>query len=824
MRIFRVGACARMLVSLFRVLLISTLLLSTAALATVKADDYEKALIASDKSQYDEANIHIRNLLKKQPSHLPGQLLYAEILLHKKMPAEAQAEFEKALVMGADEKNVLEHLATALFEQSKYQEVLALNADILPTSKSLKRYQLIRASAFYASGNAQAAIRDLNKLALLSPDEPDIQLELINIYLDLNNLNNAQEKLKALSSLAQDDPKFWYLQGRLNSLQQDYDAAIRAYQQSLALESEKSSTYKALANSYLAIGQLEQAGDALEQALALSPNDPLAIYIQSEIFKQTNQREAADKALDYISNRISLIDDRTKQLNPQLLLIDAMSSYSGGNWQQSIRKFNSYLENNPDDMNALVLLSQVYHQMDQPEEALRILIPYESQLVMNQEYALVLAVAYVENGDVEAAERLLQRRLVLNKQDVSATLLLVKIYEQQENYQRGYQLLSAPTLPESPLVTQSLATMTYKMQRFAESLTYVDALLDPLRNADASNPSIGLFRVELLRKLGRSEEALTGVDQIIQGYRASGATSPVPASPQIIRVNLLHELGQIAMRNTQFDKLYDLWQSNSTRLLYLAKMQRAMQYETGAEKSFATAVNLSPQNEDAILSYASWLVEQGNSPRAQQLVNTLDSSTIIHKARFLAIKGDISVSLQQAKDAYELYTQAVQGSFTEIATIYKLAQLSREINRENDTTELLKTLIKRYPKRVFLLESLSEHLLEIGDHQHAIFYYSKLLMSPLPLIKQAIALNNIAFLYTQTSQYELAIIHARQAVELRGDIPSFYDTLGWALTLSGQYSQGREHLEYALSLASDSAEIQAHLDYTLDKLGVAVVN
>ena len=124
-------------------------------------------------------------------------------------------------------------------------------------------------------------------------------------------------------------------------------------------------------------------------------------------------------------------------------------------------------------------------------------------------------------------------------------------------------------------------------------------------------------------------------------------TSPVPASPQIIRVNLLHELGQIAVRNTQFDMLYDLWQSDPTWLLYLAKMQRAMQYETGAEKSFATAVNLSPQNEDAILSYASWLVEQGNSPRAQQLVTTLDSSIIIHKARFLAVKGDISASLQQ---------------------------------------------------------------------------------------------------------------------------------------------------------------------------------
>jgi tetratricopeptide (TPR) repeat protein len=253
-------------------------------------------------------------------------------------------------------------------------------------------------------------------------------------------------------------------------------------------------------------------------------------------------------------------------------------------------------------------------------------------------------------------------------------------------------------------------------------------------------------------------------------------------------------------------------------------MQRAMQYATGAEKSFAKAAALAPQDEDVILSYASWLVEQGNSSRAQQLVNTLDTSSIIHKARFLVVKGDISVSLQQAVAAYDLYTQAVQGSYTELSTIYKLAQLSRDIKRENDTTALLKTLIKRHPKRVFLVEVLSEHLLEIGAHEEAIFYYSQLLTSPLPVIKQSIALNNLAYLYTQTAQYGLAIEHARQAVQLRGDIPSFYDTLGWALTLSGDYSQGREYLEHALSMAGDSAEIQAHLNYTLDKLGLAVLN
>lgn len=819
MKIFRVGAFAFLFISFF-----SNLLISTTAHATVDTDDYEKALMASDQSLHDEAHIHIRNLLKKHPSHLPGQLLYGEILLNKKMPAEAQAEFEKALTMGADENNVIELLATALFEQSKYQEVLALNTESTATTKSLKRYQLIRASAFYALGNSQAAIRELNQLAILSPKDPDVQLELINIYLDLNDLNNADERLSLVAKLAQDEPKFWYLKGRLNSLQQDYDSAIQNYQQSLQLESQKSSTYKALANAYIANGQLDKASDALESALALTPNDPLAIYIQSEIFKQTNQRQASEKALDYISNRISIIDDRTKQLNPQLLLIDAMSSYSGGNWQQSVRKFNAYLENNPDDMNALVLLSQVYHQMNQPEEALRILLPHESQLLISPEYALILAVAYVENDDVMAAERLLQRRLVLNKQDVSATLLLVKIYEQQEKYQRAYQLLTASTLPYTSLVTQSLATITYKMQRFAESLRYVDAMLDPIVEGDTINSSIGLFRVELLRKLGRLDEALSGVEQIIQDYRESGTATSIPAQPQIIRVKLLHDLGQIAVRNTQFDMLHDLWQSNPAKLLYLAKMQRTMQYTTGAEKSFAKAASLAPQDEDIIITYASWLVEKGDSQQAQQLVNTLDTSTIIHKARFLAVQGDISVSLQQPKAAYDLYTQAVQGSFTDIATIYKLTQLSREIKRENETTELLKALIKRHPKRGFLLESLSEHLLDIGDYEQAIFYYSQLLTSPLPVIKQSIALNNLAFLYIETSKYDLAIEHAKQAVKLRDDIPSFYDTLGWALTLSGQYSKGKEYLEHALSMAGDSAEIQAHLDYTLDKLGLAVLN
>ena len=57
-------------------LFINVLLLSIVT-RQAYADDYEKALIASQQHAYDEANIYIRNVLRDEPQHLPATLLYA---------------------------------------------------------------------------------------------------------------------------------------------------------------------------------------------------------------------------------------------------------------------------------------------------------------------------------------------------------------------------------------------------------------------------------------------------------------------------------------------------------------------------------------------------------------------------------------------------------------------------------------------------------------------------------------------------------------------------------------------------------------------------
>ena len=684
-----------------------------------------------------------------------------QILLHKQQPTQAQVEFEKAIALGADPHHVIADLATALYSQSQYQALLGLDKKILPAtslradaahstqslplSASLKQYSLIRASAWSALGKNDTAINELSALLSSSDTNTEVLLAMLTIYVDEHDIEQAQRIINQVAPHAKTDPQYWYLRGRWLSLQQDYVSAIAAYQQSLQLDDQKSATYKAIANAYIALERFESASDMLEHALAISANDPFAIYMQSTIMQQTNQLQASTKALDYISHRISMIDDNSKKMNPQLLLIDAMASYSGENWQQSVRKFTSYLDNNPSDLNAVVLLAKIYQQTGQSQQAFDLLTAYHDQLAGHQEYALVLASAYIQQDNLQAAQQLLQQRLVANQSDVPALLLLT--------------------------------SMSYSVQEYAQSLRYVDRLLvESSVMTDAHlQVVIPLLRAQLLQHEKRYAEALAQLDALsplIISEHSAHFSPNVFAKAQIMRVKLLHALKRTEERDELFDKLNRQWAEQPRKLVYLANMQLDKNHLPGAKSSTSQAVK-------ALMS-----VLEHEQDNASQQFNTVN---------------DNRVNMQ---------------------TLTRLAPLSRQVGQADEVSHLLTLMQQRYPKRVYLLEVHAEHLLASGKYNQAIAHYNQLLASPvtLPSIKQSIALNNLGYLYTQTAQYALAIEHARQALVIRDDIPDFYDTLGWALSQSGQYGEARVYLEKALALAADSAEIQAHLAYTIGKI------
>ena len=619
-------------------------------------DDYEKALIAKNKQDYDAADVHIRNLLKDEPGHLPGLLLKADVLLAQNLPAQAQAELESARSKGVDMNHIIAKLATTLFAQSKYAEVLELDQRVTLNSRVLAQFQLERARALHALGRSTEALAILDtQLAntnITSSAQMRLGLKRAGILVDMNAPSEAQVTLSEITQNSAPNAQYWYLSGRIQTLQGQHNEAVTSYNKAIAMDADKVSAYLALAKAYTVLKEFELALSATDKVLALAPNDLVAVYTQSEIFKQTNRPKQAQKALDFITNRISLVDDYTLKMNPELMLIDAMSSYAAQKLPTAIAKFESYLTRQPDNLDAVVLLSQVHQANNDDVASVALLSRYQRELSAHPNYALVLAGAYVKNNQLNDAETLLQRYLVVSS--------------------------------DSP--------------------------------------------------------------------------------------------------------------------------------------------NMQPQRAKAKLLLAQTVYQQGRMDESQQYINdliALDPNVASVYANWLAQQGDKLLSAQQFSGAFDYYKDALKASASNIDTVYKFTGISRELNRGSEASQLLETLVATYPKRTFLKEVLGEHLLENGEHEKALFYYSKLLTAPLPSIKRAIALNNLAYLHITQSQYDLAVTHAQQALALRDDIPTFYDTLGWALTKSGDYVKGKEYLEKALSLAGDSPEIQAHLDYTLRKLAGA---
>ena len=78
--------------------------------------------------------------------------------------------------------------------------------------------------------------------------------------------------------------------------------------------------------------------------------------------------------------------------------------------------------------------------------------------------------------------------------------------------------------------------------------------------------------------------------------------------------------------------------------------------------------------------------------------------------------------------------------------------------------------------------------------------------------ENVIALNNLAWAYFEMGD-DRAESLARRAYELRPDVSSIADTLGWILVKKGNLAEGLPLVEEAAAKAPDSAAIRYHLAY-----------
>jgi len=444
-----------------------------------KTDYYEVALQAYNLNDIDAAFIHLKNALQENSDNLPAKLLLAEVLIKKHLYSSAEHELNDAVMKGADINLVLNPLGGSLLLQGKFDLALQFAEQKNLHTQGLLAFNLIKAEAYIGLSNKDKAEDLYNAILLDHPDNIKAILGLASIYNTRNKTKESQALLDKVALLAPQNGELWQIKGQLARNNGELENAIAHFNKANELEPDNIATLRSLASSYIELQKPVKAQMLVEQILASNPNDLQTQLMKSNILTSLGEKELSHQVLTKLSNQISSIDESYMLSHPQLLLIDAMSSYGQENWLQAQKKFQIYInqgiENN--DMSSVVLLADVYVKLEQPEQALELLSSYESQLIKNKESALILTGLYLQFNQDFKADYVLDKLRSNYSNDENVLILSAKLLSKMGQGKTALALLESANVQNSLQYKHTLAVIALQLGELDKSLTYTQSLI-----------------------------------------------------------------------------------------------------------------------------------------------------------------------------------------------------------------------------------------------------------------------------------------------------------------------------------------------------------
>ncbi|GFD90156.1 lipoprotein [Tenacibaculum sp. KUL152] len=456
---------------------ITTALISFNTLATT-SEDYEKALSAFNKDAYDEAYIHLKNSLQKDPENLAAKLLMAEILLINGYLGAAELEFVEALEMGADINLLAESLGNTWLFLNKYKEIVEFNSIDKLSGSAKKEWLLIRATACVRLSDFACAKRDYTTLLSVNPNFVPAINGMASIVLQDEDLNKASQLIEKSLSIEPENAISWRLKGQLAYRQGDKDTATQHLQKALSFNRDDPIALRNLVDLYLEAKDYDTAKLFVDEIIEDTPNDPLAILLNGWLESRENQQAVDNQKLKELNEFMTQLDPELITSQPMLMYISGLTNFFNNNLEQSARDFSSYLQLEPDDIQAVLMLSQVYLATQQDKKALVLLERYQEALMDNPESALLLGDLFIRQNKAFKAERLLQNLEYKYPNEGKLQLFKIKLMAARGKREEALQILedSLPRYENNPGFLFTYSFMNLQAGRFDNALKAADLL------------------------------------------------------------------------------------------------------------------------------------------------------------------------------------------------------------------------------------------------------------------------------------------------------------------------------------------------------------
>jgi tetratricopeptide (TPR) repeat protein len=603
----------------------------------------------------------------------------------------------------------------------------------------------------------------LKRASELDPKDVQTRVRLARCYVATGRFaDGTKEALKVLEQAPDNGDAIITLTEAARS-KEDIEAAEKQLQK--FPKKNDVSFYLAVANLSFSGGDLSTAGNALQQALAASPNSSAAHMAMGNLhFAQKDLKKAGEefkKAADLAPVRSI---ERLKY---------AEFEWGVGDADEVRRIATDMTKSAPDYLPGWFWLAELAYKDKKYDEALSLL---ENVFGRDDEYL---------DG------RRLQGDVLLAKDDTKKALGVLERLDQ--------------TYPDVPVIKYSLARAYLRNNNINQAKLALDQAVS--LNPDYDDAFVLLAQVNL--SSGHGEAVIEPMTRLLR-------RRPDLKNAALVLVGAYDSLKRFDDAAVVLEEQAKLAPNDPQPLIALGMTYRQAKRNDEARQAFEKAAQLSPDN----LSLVSQLVEldvlDKHFDAARQLIQRQFQKTpnlpashffegriLVGEGKWDAAEAELQKTLQLDPNFAAAYDLLVQ---TYIAT-----------NRLPQAVSQLQGLLSKNPNNTPILMTLALVYDRMKDYPKARDAYEKLLSTQPNFVP---ALNNLAYLYAERlNNLDKAYDLARKARELQGQDASIGDTFAWILYKRGDYQQALPILQESAGKAVDNPEIQFHLGMTAYMMG-----
>ena len=575
------------------------------------------------------------------------------------------------------------------------------------------------------------------------------------------NITQAENALNSSLELAPDHPGSNILLGLARYEQGEYQEAERLLREFVDIDTTSAAIVSRIADTYLRLNDLDGALEVLEQRLESTPDDTAVLAMAAIILQSMGELDQANIYLQHATE----IDPDTPQLLYTLGVFDAQL----GDMESAIENLSRAVSIDPEFLNAKSALLEIYTRVEMLDTALALVSDWlenDPNSVFNNMAAGILE---TRRENLNAARAYFSRALQLDNGSISARLNLARIELLQENYfgaeERYDQVLTIAPLNNNAL--SGLLALGDLSNTQDEKIARVERIIS--QNPNQIIPIIILGQYFLLngdinRAAGLADSAFEIENNDISRNFLSTVT---------VRQALL------AFQNNNYSRALDLTNQ---------------------------ALDINPNNTDALSLATNIEAKEGNFIRAQELINQLKELQP-RQASVLELEGDVIFSTNDPVGAQQSYLASwILQPSSELGL--KIYQVYGILEDDNGLENFLIEWTQVFPEETTPSLLLAMKLQDTGREEEALKTYENLYLLN---EENVVVLNNMAWIY-KDSDPQRALELAARAAELYPENPNVLDTYGWILYQQNQRQAAIETLERAAELDPDSDEIQEHLN------------